>query len=83
MSFKKQKTENSFIVISSTEYFIDRIKYEISCINNENKPFVHGRTSPFIDVAKQNGRESPFDDNGLFIKNIEKKDKKEILFNEI
>lgn len=74
---KKQKTENSFKTISTTEYFMDKIKNEMKSINNEHKPFVHGRNSPFMDIAKQNGRVSPFDNNGIFIKDNETKNRKQ------
>ena len=64
----KKRKYNTFMPISNNDPFINKIIEEMNKENVVIQPFVHDRRSPFIDVALNKGRVSPFDENGVFIK---------------
>ena len=61
-SFSSHSSENN-------NRFIKIIQENINNNLEKSKPFIHGRLSPFRDVALEKGRESPFNENGLYENN--------------
>ena len=64
----KKRKYNTFMPIPNNEPLFNKIVQEMNKENVIIQPFIHDKRSPFIDVALQKGRVSPFDENGVFIK---------------
>lgn len=54
---------------NNNDRFIKIIQENMNNNLETSKPFIHGRLSPFRDVALEKGRESPFNENGLYENN--------------
>ena len=61
-----RKRNNLFQSVEINDKFISTIQESIHNNLENNKPFIHGRLSPFKDIAIEKGRKSPFDENGIY-----------------
>ena len=67
MNKRKRNMDTSFQPIDN---FTNYIKYLKTENHKPEKKFNHSSKSPFRDIALENGRASPFDENGDYIENI-------------